>query len=239
MFKKNVIGIFFTTFMIISSISTAHGLEKGIVSQCDYLNVRKGPSTKYSVLSKLYTNNVIEIVEKSGNWYKVKTSSNIEGWVSSKYIGSYKEVQTTSNETQKEEVKTESNENKQSNENSKIDKIVNLAKAQIGKPYRWGATGPSSFDCSGFTAYIYKNGAGVSLPRTSVSQSKTGTKVSRSNLKTGDLVFFNTSGKGVSHVGMYIGDSKFIHSSSSKGIRIDSLNSTYYKSRFISGSRVI
>ena len=236
MFKKNVIGIFFTTFMIISSISTAHGLEKGIVSQCDYLNVRKGPSTKYSVLSKLYTNNVIEIVEKSGNWYKVKTSSNIEGWVSSKYIGSYNEVQVTTNEVKQEEVKVESKEN---NENSKIDKIVNLAKAQIGKPYRWGAAGPSSFDCSGFTTYIYKNGAGISLPRTSVSQSKTGTKVSRSNLKTGDLVFFNTSGKGVSHVGMYIGDSKFIHSSSSKGIRIDSLNSTYYKSRFISGSRII
>lgn len=236
MFKKNVIGIFFTTFMIISSISTAHGLEKGIVSQCDYLNVRKGPSTKYSILSKLYTNNVIEIVEKSGNWYKVKTSSNIEGWVSSKYIGSYNEVQVTTSEVKQEEVKVESKEN---NENSKIDKIVNLAKAQIGKPYRWGATGPSSFDCSGFTTYIYKNGAGISLPRTSVSQSKTGTKVSRSNLKTGDLVFFNTSGKGVSHVGMYIGDSKFIHSSSSKGIRIDSLNSTYYKSRFISGSRVI
>ena len=233
MFKKNVIGIFFTTFMIISSISTAHGLEKGIVSQCDYLNVRKGPSAKYSILSKLYTNNVIEIVEKSGNWYKVKTSSNIEGWVSSKYIESYNEVQTNSNETQKEEVKTESNEN------NKIDDIVNLAKAQIGKPYRWGATGPSSFDCSGFTTYIYKNGAGISLPRTSVSQSKTGTKISRNNLKTGDLVFFNTSGKGVSHVGMYIGDSKFIHASSSKGIRIDSLNSTYYKSRFISGSRVI
>lgn len=236
MFKKNVIGIFFTTFMIISSISTAHGLEKGIVSQCDYLNVRKGPSTKYSILSKLYTNNVIEIVEKSGNWYKVKTSSNIEGWVSSKYIGSYNEVQVTTSEVKQEEVKVESKEN---NENSKIDKIVNLAKAQIGKPYRWGAAGPSSFDCSGFTTYIYKNGAGISLPRTSVSQSKTGTKVSRSNLKTGDLVFFNTSGKGVSHVGMYIGDSKFIHASSSKGIRIDSLNSTYYKSRFISGSRVI
>ena len=236
MFKKNVIGIFFTTFMIISSISTTHGLEKGIVSQCDYLNVRKGPSTKYSILSKLYKNNVIEIVEKSGNWYKVKTSSNIEGWVSSKYIGSYNEVQVTTSEVKQEEVKVESKEN---NENSKIDKIVNLAKAQIGKPYRWGAAGPSSFDCSGFTTYIYKNGAGISLPRTSVSQSKTGTKVSRSNLKTGDLVFFNTSGKGVSHVGMYIGDSKFIHSSSSKGIRIDSLNSTYYKSRFISGSRVI
>ena len=236
MFKKNIMGIFVTTFMIISSISTAHGLEKGIVSQCDYLNVRKGPSTKYSILSKLYTNNVIEIVEKSGNWYKVKTSSNIEGWVSSKYIGSYNEVQVTTSEVKQEEVKVESKEN---NENSKIDKIVNLAKAQIGKPYRWGAAGPSSFDCSGFTTYIYKNGAGISLPRTSVSQSKTGTKVSRSNLKTGDLVFFNTSGKGVSYVGMYIGDSKFIHSSSSKGIRIDSLNSTYYKSRFISGSRVI
>lgn len=102
-----------------------------------------------------------------------------------------------------------------------------------------GIYGPSYFDCLGFTSYIYKNGAGISLPRTSVSQSKVGTKISRNQLKSGDLVFFNTLGKGISHVGMYIGDSKFIHASTSKGVRIDSLNSSYYKSRFVSASGII
>ncbi|MFN8605751.1 MAG: C40 family peptidase [Romboutsia timonensis] len=77
------------------------------------------------------------------------------------------------------------------------------------------------------------------LPRTSVVQSKVGSKISRNQLKSGDLVFFNTSGKGISHVGMYIGNSKFIHASTSKGVRIDSLNSSYYKSRFVSASRII
>lgn len=227
MFKKNIMGIFFATFIIIFNIQAAYGAEKGIVKQCDYLNIRKDPSVNYSVVSKIYTNDVIDIVEKDGNWYKIKTSSNVEGWVNSKYIGSY--TQSLS------EIKTEQS----TAQNNSINNIIKIANAQIGKPYKWGATGPSSFDCSGFTSYIYKNGAGISLTRTSVAQSKVGTKISRNQLKTGDLVFFNTSGNGISHVGMYIGDSKFIHASTSKGVRIDSLNSTYYKSRFVSASRIV
>ena len=70
---------------------------------------------------------------------------------------------------------------------------------------------------------------GISLSRTWVSRSKVRSKISRNQLKPGDLVFFNTSGKGISHVEIYIGDSKFIHTSKSKGVRIGSLNSKYYK----------
>ena len=241
MLKKNIIGSFVSAFIIISSIQTVQGLEKGIVRQCDYLNIRKGPSVKYGVVSKLYTSNVIDIVEKSGNWYKIKNSSNVEGWVSSKYIGVYTQVSQNTDTNKTEVVNNNANNDTNNiyNTNSKIDNILKLANAQIGKPYRWGATGPNSFDCSGFTSYVYKNGAGISLPRTSVNQSRTGTKISKNNLKTGDLVFFNTSGRGVSHVGIYIGDSKFIHSSSSKGITISNLNSTYYRNKFISGSRII
>lgn len=226
MFKKNIIGIFFAAFMIISNIQTIYGLEKGIVRQCDYLNMRKGPSVNYSVVSKVYTNDVIDIVEKSGSWYKIKNSSNIEGWVNSKYIGNYTQNSTSEN-------------NNLNTSNSTVNNIIKIANAQMGKPYKWGANGPSSFDCSGFTSYIYRNGAGITLPRTSVSQSKTGTKLSRNQLKAGDLVFFNTSGSGVSHVGMYIGDEKFIHASTSKGVRVDTLSSGYYKTKFVSGSRII
>ena len=237
MLKKKIIGAFASAFIIISNISAVHGLEKGIVRQCDYLNIRKGPSVKYGVVSKLYTNNVIDIVGKSGNWYKIRNSSNVEGWVSSKYIGAYTQVSQPTDTNKTEEVNN--NANNINNTNSKINNILKLANAQIGKPYRWGKTGPNSFDCSGFTSYVYKNSVGITLPRTSVAQSKTGTKISKNNLKTGDLVFFNTSGRGVSHVGIYIGDSKFIHASSSKGIIISNLNSTYYKNKFISGSRII
>ena len=227
MFKRKIITVLVTAFIVISNIQAIYGLETGIIKQCDYLNIRSGPSTSYKVISKAYTNNVVEILGKSGSWYKIKTSGNIEGWVSSKYIGSYKE--TT------EEVKSET----LITENSSINKIIDIANTKIGKPYKWGSTGPNSFDCSGFTSYIYQNGAGINLPRTSVAQSKVGSKKSRNQLKSGDLVFFNTSGKGISHVGMYIGNSKFIHASTSKGVRIDSLNSSYYKSRFVSASRII
>ena len=227
MFKRNIITALVTAFVVVLNIQTIYGLEKGIIKDCNSLNIRSGPSTTYKVLSKTYKNSVIEIISKSGPWYKIKTSSNIEGWVNSKYIGSYTQ---SSNETKTKELTTQ---------NSSINNIIKMANGQIGKKYKWGATGPNSFDCSGLTSYIYKNGVGINLPRTSVAQSKVGIKVSKAELKSGDLVFFNTSGKGISHVGMYIGDSKFIHASSSKGVRIDNLNSSYYKSRFVSGSRII
>lgn len=227
MFKRKIITVLVTACVVISNIQAIYGLEKGIIKQCDYLNIRSGPSTSYKVVSKIYTNNVVEIIGKSGSWYKIKTSENIEGWVGSKYIGSYKK--TT------EEIKGET----LIAPNSSINKIINIANTKIGKPYKWGSIGPNSFDCSGFTSYIYQNGAGINLPRTSVAQSKVGSKISINQLKCGDLVFFNTSGKGISHVGMYIGNSKFIHASTSKGVKIDNLNSSYYKSRFVSASRII
>lgn len=121
-----------------------------------------------------------------------------------------------------------------------IDNLIELANKQLGKPYKWGASGPDSFDCSGFTYYVYKNSTGISLPRTSTQQSKIGKTVSKNNLKPGDLVFFNTSGKGISHVGLYVGNSKFIHSpSSGKNIKYDSINSSYYSKKFVIAKRVL
>jgi cell wall-associated NlpC family hydrolase len=84
--------------------------------------------------------------------------------------------------------------------------------SKIGSPYRYGATGPNAFDCSGLVSWAYKK-AGKSLPRTSRAQSNVGTPVSRDNLQPGDLVFFY---KPVSHVGIYIGDGKILHASTRK-----------------------
>ncbi len=115
------------------------------------------------------------------------------------------------------------------------------AKKQLGKRYVWGATGPYNFDCSGFTSYVCKKN-GVCIPRTSINQSKVGKRVSRKNLKAGDLVFFDTSKrrKGyINHVGIYMGNNKFIHASSAKKkVVISSLEKPFYKSRFKWGSRV-
>ena len=115
------------------------------------------------------------------------------------------------------------------------------AKKQLGKRYVYGATGPRTFDCSGFTSYVCKKN-GVCVPRTSINQSKVGKRVSRKNLKAGDLIFFDTSKRHrgyVNHVGIYLGNNKFIHASSAKRkVVITSLEKPFYKSRFKWGSRV-
>lgn len=105
--------------------------------------------------------------------------------------------------------------------------IVSSAKSLVGIKYRFGGTTKAGFDCSGFIGYIYKQN-GISLPRTAAGMYSTGKSVKKANLVVGDLVFFNTSGKGISHVGMYIGSGKFIHASTSKGVQINKLNDPYY-----------
>ncbi|WP_277586036.1 C40 family peptidase [Psychrobacillus antarcticus] len=116
--------------------------------------------------------------------------------------------------------------------------LVATAKDLIGIKYRGGGTTKAGFDCSGFVSYVY-NDLGVSLPRTSSGMHASGSKVDKSDLVSGDLVFFNTSGKGVSHVGIFIGDGKFIHSSSSKGVKIDKLSDPYYwGDRYVGAKRI-
>ncbi|HLK61768.1 MAG TPA: NlpC/P60 family protein, partial [Chthonomonadaceae bacterium] len=107
--------------------------------------------------------------------------------------------------------------------------IVRTAYAYRGTPYHYGASGRGGFDCSGFTSYIYGK-KGVSLPHSARGQFEEGRKVSRDDLKPGDLVFFHTVTSGISHVGMYVGNGKFVHCSSrrSGGVRVDSLDSGYY-----------
>lgn len=120
--------------------------------------------------------------------------------------------------------------------------LANTAKKKLGKKYVWGAVGPRTFDCSGFTSYVYKR-LGVYIPRTSRQQSKYGKRIKRKYLKTGDLIFFDTSRqrKGiVNHVGIYIGNNKFIHASSAKNrVIISSLNKTFYGNRYKWARRVI
>ncbi len=121
--------------------------------------------------------------------------------------------------------------------NSNVNKVVSTGKKFIGTPYRSGGTTPKGFDCSGFVGYTYKKAVGKKLSRTSASMYKQGQKVAKSKLKKGDLVFFNTSGKGVSHVAIYIGSNKVIHSVS-KGVKIDSLSSSYWKKRYVGAKRL-
>ncbi len=115
--------------------------------------------------------------------------------------------------------------------------IVDRALSYQGTPYVFGGTSRSGFDCSGFVKYIY-SGAGISLPRTSFAQFSSGTAVSRDALQPGNLVFFSTYAKGASHVGIFIGGGRFVHASNpNSGIKIDSLSSSYYASRYLGARR--
>lgn len=116
--------------------------------------------------------------------------------------------------------------------------IISYAYNFMGRPYVWGASGPSAFDCSGFTAYVY-SAFGVNLPHYTGAQYSMGQTVSRENLKAGDLVFFNTYGS-ISHVGMYIGGGQFIHASSgSHRITVSDLGESYYTSRYAGAKRIL
>lgn len=122
---------------------------------------------------------------------------------------------------------------------SKADDIVSDAHNYIGSPYQFGGTTPSGFDCSGYIQYVFAK-HGESIPRTTSQQFNSGEAVSKSNLIKGDLVFFNTSGNGVSHSGIYIGNNKFIHASSSRGVTVTDLNDPWYwGSRYIGARRYL
>ena len=194
----------------------------------DRLNLRKGAGTSYSVITTLDKGIAVTVHSSSNGWSKVSVNG-MTGYVSSSYLSSTK-PSTGSSSTD-------------SSTSSKVDKVLNFASQQLGKPYVWGAQGPNSFDCSGLTYYVYKNAAGITLPRTSVEQSKYGTTVSKSNLKAGDLIFFDTSGPndgGVSHVGIYVGNGQMIHASSSqKKIVKVSVETSYWNNAFVRAKRVL
>lgn len=120
-------------------------------------------------------------------------------------------------------------------EAASYNELTTTASQYIGTPYVYGGTTTKGFDCSGFTQRVFSD-LGIKLNRTSSSQYSQGTAVS--SLLPGDLVFFNTSGKGISHVGIYIGDNQFIHSSTSDGVIISGLGENYWSKRYVGAKRV-
>lgn len=123
-------------------------------------------------------------------------------------------------------------------ENSR-DEVVKIAKEQLGAPYRFGGTTPSGFDCSGFVQYIFDK-IGIELPRTSSEQYQVGTAVNKEDLLPGDLVFFKGTYKsGISHSGIYIGNSEFISATTSQGVAVASMNNSYWKPKFAGARRVM
>ncbi len=124
--------------------------------------------------------------------------------------------------------------------NGQTAQILAIAKEMLGQPVVWGGASPSNgFDCSGLVQYVYRQ-AGINLPRTADLQFLVGQTISISYLQPGDLVYFTTYEPGASHVGIYIGNSKFIHTSFSKGIvAIGNMNDSYFVQRYYGAKRVL
>lgn len=184
------------------------------------LNMRAGASTSFDSLCSIPSSTVLELEGIYEGWYKVTYAGNT-GYVSSDYIAITTEPATSTS-------------------SALGDQIVALAKQYLGTPYVLGGNGPSSFDCSGFTKYIYVQ-FGYSLNRTATDQLQNGVSISRDELQPGDLVFFkyNTS-KPVSHVGIYIGNGEFIHASTNRYmVQIDQMNTGHYANVFVYARRIL
>jgi cell wall-associated NlpC family hydrolase len=122
----------------------------------------------------------------------------------------------------------------------KASELVMQAMGLLGVPYRSGGTSEEKgFDCSGFVRYMYEKSVGLVLPRRAEEQAKVTEEISRSELKPGDLVFFNTLKRTFSHVGIYVGDGKFIHAPRpGKAVRVDDMREAYWQQRFNGARRV-
>lgn len=119
--------------------------------------------------------------------------------------------------------------------------LVSHAMDSLGVPYRLGGTtAEGGFDCSGFVRAMYQQTVGLMLPRTAAEQAAATNRIQKADLKPGDLVFFNTLRRTNSHVGIYVGDGKFIHSPRSGAhVRVESMNISYWQSRFDGARRVL
>lgn len=185
------------------------------------LNVRSGAGTGFAVLGSLYHGSILPVTGDSDGWYQVDFQGGA-GFVS----GDYVEIVTIPAMA--------------AGEAGAGSQIVLMAQNYLGCPYVYGAAGPASFDCSGFTSYIYQQ-CGYTLNRTATDQLANGVSVEKSALQPGDLVFFkyNTT-KPVSHVGIYVGDGQFIHASTNNyKVRFDDLTTGHYANVYVGARRVV
>jgi len=194
------------------------------------LNVRSEPTTDSEIVSRLQEGNTVKIIGINSGWLKIETSS-YKGYIHPDYVEIVgNSVSNTANSSANNGGATASGSRQQ---------IVDYAATLLGTPYVYGGSSPKGFDCSGFTQYVYAH-FNISLPHSSSSQYKSSvTKISRSELQPGDLVFFSNGGSGVGHVGIYVGNGNFIHSPRpGRSVCYDSMDSSYYSSHYIGAGTV-
>ena len=223
----------FVTGMLLSEIpgfnvsASATVNTYAIVTSTTGLNFRETGSTTGKVIAVLPYDTVVDVIESGSEWLKVRTESGTVGYLNAEFAS----------------VRT--GEKPSRSISSKGEQVVAYGKQFLGTPYAWGGTNLSKgVDCSGFVYSVMKN-FGVSLNRSSAAMASNGVYVERSALQAGDLVFFDTTNAKnqgyISHVGIYMGDGKIIHSSSGKqwGVTINSLSEVYYDTKYVTARRVL
>lgn len=221
------------------------------------VNMRKGPGTSYKSLGKSHRGDLAYIIGINKQWYKVIWNDQI-CYIRSDYL-QLTEIPYENRESEKEPVffthgkrtgpkvtvaNFKASANYIGNEeepevSATAAGIVATAKSCLGVRYKWGGESMSGFDCSGLIQYVFKEN-GISLGRTCKKQYAAGTPISKSELQPGDLVFFqNTYTTGLSHAGIYIGNGKFIHASSTKGVIVAELSNSYWSSHYYGACRVL
>lgn len=223
--------------------NTTEPTSKEAYISVEQVNFRKEASMESTVLDTLPRNTKVELLDKKGEWSKVKHNGK-EGYIATRYLSDTKvEVTTRSSEPRTSETfeeNTTQTVSNNTNTDTKKQELVNYAKQFLGSKYVHGGASPSGFDCSGFTYYVYKH-FGYKLSRASSAQVNNGTTISKSDLQLGDLIFFShyKTFQGIGHVGIYIGNNQFIHASSEKtGVIITSLSSGNYPKRYVTAKRI-
>lgn len=233
-------------------ISTRENVELGYgVINGSSVNLRKGPGTTYATVAKATKGDQAYIIGINTGWYKVIYGENVcyvrsdymdlteipyENKDSAKSPLFFRGGKSTGVPVSASALKDAQNVVTPSNVGAKM---VDIAKTCLGVPYVWGGESMRGFDCSGLVYYVLKN-LGYSPNRTASTQYKMGTYVAKDDLQAGDLVFFaGTSKSGISHVGIYVGDGKFIHSPHTGDVvKYSDLTSGYYANHYYGARRI-
>ncbi len=216
----------FICFLVLTTV--AHGevpQQSGIVIG-NGVNFRAEPSFDGLIICVLKRGIPVAVLEQSDLWYKARLPDGQAGWIHQEFV----ELKPPLSIVTRERFSTHH-----------INEMITYANSLLGIKYVYGGQSLKGFDCSGFTMHVFAK-MGINLPHQSDLQMKVGMEVSlKESLLPGDLVFFKTLGsKSVNHVGIYLGDGRFIHASSGYGaVRVSPINSGYYNNCYAGGSRLI
>jgi len=194
------------------------------------VNVRSGPGTDYAEIAEAVLGTEVIILDREGDWYRVALDNGTTGYMASWLLDTRAQRRVRQGAAGTSPAPAASGVGQA---------FIDTAMQYLGYSYVRGTAGPSTFDCSGFVHYVLGR-HGVHVSRSSTSLYREGTPVSRDGLIAGDVVFFqNTYRRGISHVGLYIGDGEFIHASNRRGgVKISELDSSYYRPRWAGARRM-